>query len=248
MPEPEGPASRKTRVKREPESGQGAASGEKARPDQAGAAEELRQFRSGSDYSQAGFQRHTALLGGSRLSHPMYARQRAIMVQQLQRDYGNRYVQGLVEHISRKKAEAAQAERVAGPVEDAFEPEFSHHAPSDVMERALFTEGATGAANVPQKAKDVATGVTGSSTGTPTSIKVGKVTKTAFSIGGDQYIGGDPYGNRSGDLPATGAPYKEYDANPYTPGVNRGTERVVIGSDGKKYFTNNHYADFTEFS
>jgi guanyl-specific ribonuclease Sa len=35
--------------------------------------------------------------------------------------------------------------------------------------------------------------------------------------------------------------YKEYDVNPYQKGVNRGTERIVIGSDGKAYYTNDHY-------
>jgi RHS repeat-associated protein len=40
--------------------------------------------------------------------------------------------------------------------------------------------------------------------------------------------------------------YKEYDINPYTRGVNRGVERVVIGSDGRSYFTNDHYRTFSE--
>jgi guanyl-specific ribonuclease Sa len=52
-------------------------------------------------------------------------------------------------------------------------------------------------------------------------------------------------------LPATapdGSPitYTEYDVNPYTRGVNRGAERVVVGSDGKAYYTNDHYTTFTE--
>ena len=34
--------------------------------------------------------------------------------------------------------------------------------------------------------------------------------------------------------------YNEYDVNPYTKGVNRGGERIVVGSDGKAYFTDNH--------
>lgn len=40
--------------------------------------------------------------------------------------------------------------------------------------------------------------------------------------------------------------YREYDVNPYTKGQDRGSERVVIGSDGKAYYTNNHYQTFTE--
>ena len=57
----------------------------------------------GSDFSQATFERHAALMGG--MSHSMYARQRANLAQRLQRDYGNRYVQRLVDHIQRKRAE-----------------------------------------------------------------------------------------------------------------------------------------------
>ncbi|MCA9091421.1 MAG: hypothetical protein KDA90_22630, partial [Planctomycetaceae bacterium] len=40
--------------------------------------------------------------------------------------------------------------------------------------------------------------------------------------------------------------YREFDVNPYQKGVNRGAERIVIGSDGRSYFTNNHYRTFTE--
>ena len=77
----------------------------------------------GSDYSQATFDRHSALLGDRRMSQPMYARQKAIIVQQLQRDYGNRYVQRLVDHISRKRAEAVQAKLTVGPAGDQYEQE-----------------------------------------------------------------------------------------------------------------------------
>ena len=41
--------------------------------------------------------------------------------------------------------------------------------------------------------------------------------------------------------------YKEYDVHLYRRGVNRGAERVVIGSDGSKYYTNDHYRTFTKF-
>jgi guanyl-specific ribonuclease Sa len=41
--------------------------------------------------------------------------------------------------------------------------------------------------------------------------------------------------------------YREYDVNPYAPGVNRGAERIVIGSDGSRYYTNDHYTTFTPF-
>jgi len=71
-------------------------------------------------------------------------------------------------------------------------------------------------------------------------------------IDGRQFVGGDVYGNRSGFLPsedAAGWPvvYREYDTSPYTPGVPRGTNRIVIGTDGSRYFTNDHYETFTKF-
>lgn len=54
-----------------------------------------------ADSSQATFQRHAALLGDGRLSHPANTVQRARLVQHLQRDYGNAYVQRLVRYVSR---------------------------------------------------------------------------------------------------------------------------------------------------
>ena len=55
-------------------------------------------------YSQATFQRHAALLGDGRLAKTATAAQRALIVQRLQRDYGNRYVQRLVKHVTEVKA------------------------------------------------------------------------------------------------------------------------------------------------
>jgi len=42
--------------------------------------------------------------------------------------------------------------------------------------------------------------------------------------------------------------YKEYDVNPYRRGVNRGKERLVIGSDGSAYYTKDHYMTFTKIN
>lgn len=55
-------------------------------------------------FSQEAFERNAATLSDPRLSQPMYAQQRALIVQQLQRDYGNRYVQRLVYHIFQGQA------------------------------------------------------------------------------------------------------------------------------------------------
>lgn len=40
--------------------------------------------------------------------------------------------------------------------------------------------------------------------------------------------------------------YREWDVNPYSKGTNRGAERIVTGSDGKSYYTKDHYKSFTE--
>ena len=37
--------------------------------------------------------------------------------------------------------------------------------------------------------------------------------------------------------------YREWDVNPYT-GANRGTERLVTGSDGSAWYTDDHYDSF----
>ena len=40
--------------------------------------------------------------------------------------------------------------------------------------------------------------------------------------------------------------HQEFDVNPYQRGVNRGAERLVVGSDGRAYYTSDHYRTFTE--
>jgi RHS repeat-associated protein len=39
--------------------------------------------------------------------------------------------------------------------------------------------------------------------------------------------------------------YQEWDVNAKQPGVNRGAERLVTGSDGSAYYTSDHYQSFT---
>ncbi|HET6326284.1 MAG TPA: M48 family metalloprotease [Planctomycetaceae bacterium] len=38
--------------------------------------------------------------------------------------------------------------------------------------------------------------------------------------------------------------YREWDVNPHVEGRNRGTERLVTGSDGRAYYTSDHYRTF----
>ena len=69
----------------------------------------------------------------------------------------------------------------------------------------------------------------------------------------DGYVGGSTYQNdgRGGGqtLPqkdAHGATiaYQEWDVNPHMQGVNRGAERLITGSDGSAYYTDDHYDTF----
>ncbi len=38
--------------------------------------------------------------------------------------------------------------------------------------------------------------------------------------------------------------YQEWDVNPHRQGINRGPERLVTGSDGSAYYTDDHYRSF----
>jgi len=63
------------------------------------------------------------------------------------------------------------------------------------------------------------------------------------------YVGGRRFGNFEGLLPKKDASgkrieYQEWDVNSKIQGKNRGAERLVTGSDGKEYYTNNHYGSF----
>jgi guanyl-specific ribonuclease Sa len=40
--------------------------------------------------------------------------------------------------------------------------------------------------------------------------------------------------------------YREYDVNMKVPGVGRDAERVVVGSDGRSWYTSNHYQSFLQ--
>ncbi|MFC8452563.1 ribonuclease domain-containing protein [Kitasatospora sp. NPDC057223] len=71
-----------------------------------------------------------------------------------------------------------------------------------------------------------------------------------FRIPGPAYIrGGNPYGNRSGDLPGGGA-YHEYDVNPRpTPTTHRDAERLVRDeATDQVWYTDDHYTNFLEIS
>jgi ribonuclease T1 len=63
------------------------------------------------------------------------------------------------------------------------------------------------------------------------------------------YEGGRNFGNFEKRLPQKDdkgkrIKYQEWDVNPLRPGVNRGPERLITGSDGHAYYTADHYNTF----
>ena len=64
------------------------------------------------------------------------------------------------------------------------------------------------------------------------------------------YVGGRVFSNRERRLPKAddGKPiqYQEWDINPKIKGQNRGAERIVTGSDGRAWYTKDHYKSFIE--
>jgi ribonuclease T1 len=66
----------------------------------------------------------------------------------------------------------------------------------------------------------------------------------------DGYVGGRVFQNRENQLPMTDdsgnkIDYQEWDVNPKVEGKNRGTQRMVTGSDGRSWYTSDHYKSFT---
>jgi ribonuclease T1 len=67
----------------------------------------------------------------------------------------------------------------------------------------------------------------------------------------DGYVGGRRFGNYEKRLPQKDGfnkriNYQEWDVNPKKQGRNRGAERLVTGSDGRAWYTNDHYDTFVE--
>lgn len=66
------------------------------------------------------------------------------------------------------------------------------------------------------------------------------------------YVGGRVFENREHHLPTEEESnhlivYQEFDIHPKIKGVNRGAERIIIGSNLARYYTSNHYKTFIEF-
>lgn len=67
----------------------------------------------------------------------------------------------------------------------------------------------------------------------------------------DGYKGGKVYNNEpinGGQKLPEGPIYIEYDIHPKASGVDRGMERIVIGSNGSMWYTADHYHTFIPFN
>ena len=65
------------------------------------------------------------------------------------------------------------------------------------------------------------------------------------------YVGGRVFGNYEGLLPRYDSrrkriEYREWDVRPKAEGRNRGAERLVTGSDGRAWYSADHYRSFLE--
>jgi ribonuclease T1 len=65
------------------------------------------------------------------------------------------------------------------------------------------------------------------------------------------YVGGRNFGNRERVLPQKDTngrrmKFQEWDVNPKKNGKNRGVERIITAENGQAWYTNDHYATFTE--
>lgn len=63
-------------------------------------------------------------------------------------------------------------------------------------------------------------------------------------VGGRQFMNDERGGTTAlprRDRAGRALTYREYDVNPRRPDVNRGPQRLVVGSDGSAYMTGDHY-------
>jgi guanyl-specific ribonuclease Sa len=138
----------------------------------------------------------------------------------------------------------------------ALQRSIGNQAVHRLLQRAVFKAGGKGVA-VSAEAKSVARWVM-----TKTSVQAGGSNHIAdiqgrgfpgFKMYKEEYAGGRVFNNNAqpdnNKLPYIGGQtYQEWDTLPCVAGQGRGADRVVTGSDGKAYYSNDHYANFTEFT
>lgn len=81
----------------------------------------------------------------------------------------------------------------------------------------------------------------------------GVVKKKGKKLKAGDRAGGFNFGNKEKRLPETDADsnpvsYTEYDVNPKQSGADRDAERIVVGSDGRVWYTDDHYGSFSEIT
>lgn len=92
-----------------------------------------------SPFGQSAFERHADVLGDSRLSQPANVPMRNQIVRQIQREYGNRYVHRLFDHIQRNQSEPVQTKLASDPASDRYEQEANTVAQTVVNSPHTFT-------------------------------------------------------------------------------------------------------------
>ncbi|MGE3073279.1 MAG: ribonuclease domain-containing protein [Dehalococcoidia bacterium] len=128
-------------------------------------------------------------------------------------------------------------------------------APSSSLQRAVYKEGGKGAVAIPAAARTIKAWVTKPSVQPGGRNHIADVQNRGFpgfKKGKEEFAGGRTFNNNAqpdgNKLPYSGGQtYQEWDITPCVLGQNRGGERIITGSDGKAYYTGDHYANFTEF-
>jgi hypothetical protein len=148
------------------------------------------------------------------------------------------------------------AERHGAGAVLALQRSAGNQAVQRFLARAVFKDGGKGVA-VPAEAKSVARWVMAKpSVGPGGKLHLANVQNRGFpgfKMYKDEYAGGRVFNNGAqpdhNKLPYLGGQtYQEWDVHPCVLGQNRGGDRIVTSSDGKAYFSSDHYNNFTEFT
>jgi dienelactone hydrolase len=130
----------------------------------------------------------------------------------------------------------------------AYDPDADQRA-ADAIRLFLAETFQPPAKTSPTKAQPAAAPATMAPKGVPDKVLkvLAHVDKHGEAM--DGYEGGRTFGNFEKRLRATDdkggrIKYREWDVNPLKPGMNRGAERLVTGSDGSAYYTDDHYKSF----
>ena len=139
----------------------------------------------------------------------------------------------------------------------ALQRSAGNQAVARFLARKVLKAGGKDAAAIPAEAKTVARYVTSKLSVQPGGrLHIPNIQNRGFpgfKMFGDEYAGGRAFDNNAqpdgNKLPYIGGQtYQEWDIHPAVPGQGRGTDRIVTGSDGKAYYSNDHYGNFTEFT